>query len=134
MRLPIFAIVALGAAIPLHAQSQPQTQRQAQKRSSAQPAHEGPLELPCAKILSMPSSDYIAQVVAIDDSNVDGQLRGIHRYGACYDARTERLAASLGRQGKGPLMGARGNFGDFESALKNFMAKALEEAQQSSKV
>jgi hypothetical protein len=82
----------------------------------------------------MPSSDYIAQVVAIDDSNVDGQLRGIHRYGACYDARTERLAASLGRQGKGPLMGVRGNFGDFESALKSFTAKALEEAQQSSKV
>ena len=82
----------------------------------------------------MPSSDFIAQVVAIDDSNVDGQLRGIRQYGDCYNARTDRLAASLGKQGKGPLMGARGNFGDFESALKNFTAKALEEAQQSSKV
>jgi hypothetical protein len=133
-RLPILAIIALSAAIPLRVQSQPQTQGQAQKRPSPQPVYESPLELPCAKILAMPSSDFIAQVVAIDDSNVDGQLRGIRQYGACYDARTDRLAASLGKQGKGPLMGARGNFGDFESALKNFTAKALEEAQQSSKV
>lgn len=134
MRLAILAIIALSAALPLRAQSSPQTERQAQKRSSAQPVYDGPLELPCAKILAMPSSDFVAQVVAIDDSNVDVQLRGIHQYGACYDARTDRLAASLGKQGKGPLMGTRGNFGDFESALKNFTAKALEEAQQSSKV
>jgi len=134
MRLPIFAIIALSAAIPLRAQTSPQTQGQAQKRTPAQRVYDGPLELPCAKVLAMPSSDFIAQVVAIDDSSVDGELRGMRRYGACYDARTDRLAASLGKQGKGPLMGARGNFGDFESALKNFTAKALEEAQQSSKV
>ena len=134
MRLLMLAIILLSATIPLRAQSQPQTQGRAQKKSSAPTVHEGPLELPCAKILAMPSSDFIAQVVAIDDSNVDGQLRGIRQYGACYDARTNRLAASLGKQGNGPLMGARGNFGDFESALKNFTAKALEEAQQSSKV
>src|SRR5579862_7066645 len=132
VRQPILAIIALSAALPLRVQSSPQGQ--AQKRSSAQSVYEGPLELPCAKILAMPSSDFIAQVVAIDDSNVDGQLRGIRQYGACYDARTDRLSASLGKQGKGPLMGARGNFGDFESVLKNFTAKALEEAQQSSKV
>jgi hypothetical protein len=134
MRLPIFAIIALSATLALRAQNQPQTQGQAQKRSSAEPLYEGPLHFPCAKILAMPSSDFIAQVVAIDDSNVDGQLRGIRQYGACYDARTDRLAASLGKQGKGPLMGARGNFDDFESVLKIFTAKALEEAQQSSKV
>jgi hypothetical protein len=134
MRLPILAIIALSAAVPLRAQSSPQTQGQAQKKSSAQPVYQDPLDLPCAKILAVPSSDFIAQVVAIDDSNVDGQLRGIRQYGACYDGRTNRLAASLGKQGKGPLMGARGNFGDFESALKNFTAKALEEAQQSPKV
>jgi len=134
MRLLILAIIAFSAALPLLAQNQPQTQGQAQKRSSSEPVYEGPLHFPCAKILAMPSSDFIAQVVAIDDSNVDGQLRGIRQYGACYDARTDRLAASLGKQGKGPLMGARGNFGDFESVLKNFTARALEEAQQSSKV
>src|SRR5271156_4521153 len=92
------------------------------------------LGMACAKILAMPSSDFIAQVVAIDDSNKDGQLRGIAAYGKCYDGRTDRLAASLSKQGKGPLMGARGDFGDFESTLKNFTAKALEEVQESSKV
>lgn len=73
----------------------------------------------------MPSSDYIAKIVAIDDSNVDGQLRGIRRYGACYDARTDALAASLGRSGKGPNKTARADFAAFESALKTFTAKAL---------
>jgi hypothetical protein len=133
-RLSILAIVGLCAAIPLRAQSQTRTQGQAQKKSSSEPVYEGPLGLPCARVLAMPSSDFIAQVVAIDDSNVDGQLRGIRRYGACYDARTDRLAVSLGKQGKGPLMGAHGNFGDFELALKDFTAKALEEAQQPSGV
>ncbi|HXR09229.1 MAG TPA: hypothetical protein VN792_00570 [Candidatus Acidoferrales bacterium] len=106
--------------------AQPQAQGQSQKRSSPQPVYEGPLELPCAKILAMPSSDYIAQIVAIDDSNVDGQLRGIRRYGACYDARTDALAASLVKTGKGPRAGARADFRDFDAALKDFTAKALE--------
>jgi hypothetical protein len=105
--------------------AQPQAQRQLQKRSSPQPVYEGPLELPCAKVLAMPSSDYIAQIVAIDDSNVDGQLRGIRRYGACYDARTDALAASLVKTGKGPRAGARADFRDFDAALKDFTAKAL---------
>jgi hypothetical protein len=105
--------------------ARPQAQGQSQKRSAPQPVYEGPLELPCARILAMPSSDYIAQVVAIDDSNADGQLRGIRRYGACYDARTDTLAASLARSGKGPRKAARTDFSSFESALKDFTAKAL---------
>ncbi len=36
-----------------------------------------------------------------------------------------RLATTLGRSGKGPLMGANGNFGDFQAALKDFSTKAL---------
>jgi hypothetical protein len=106
--------------------AQPQAQAQAQKRSSPQPAYESPDQLPCPKVLATPSSDYIAQIVAIDDSNVDGQLRGIRRYGACYDARTDALAASLARSGKGPAKAARADFAAFESALKDFTAKALE--------
>ena len=105
--------------------AQPQAQGQSQKRSPPHSVYEGPLELPCAKILAMPSSDYIAQIVAIDDSNVDGQLRGIRRYGACYDGRTDALAASLARRGKGPAKAARADFAAFESALKDFTAKAF---------
>jgi hypothetical protein len=108
--------------------ARPQAQGQSQKKPSPHPVYEGPLELPCAKILAMPSSDYIAQVVAIDDSHVDGQLRGIRKYGACYDAGTEALAASLARRGKGPDKAARADFAAFESALKDFTAKALADA------
>jgi hypothetical protein len=105
--------------------AQPQPQGQSQKKSSPQPPYDGPLELPCARILAMLSSDYIAQIVAIDDSNVDGQLRGIRRYGACYNARTDALAAFLARSGKGPGKAARADFAAFESALKDFTVKAL---------
>ena len=108
--------------------ARPQAQGQSQRRSFPQPVYEGPLELPCAKVLAMPSSDYIAQIVAIDDSNVDGQLRGIRRYGACYDARTDALAASLARRGKGPSKAPRADFAAFESALKDFTAKAFADA------
>jgi hypothetical protein len=73
----------------------------------------------------MPSPDYIAQIVAIDDSYVDGELRGIGRYRACYDSRTDRLAASLALRGKGPDKAARADFAAFESALKDFTATTL---------
>lgn len=106
--------------------AQTQAQGQSQKKSSPQPVYQSPDQLPCAKVLAMSSSDYIAQMVGIDDSKVDGQLRGIGRYGACYDARTDALAASLARSGKGPAKAARADFAAFEVALKDFTAKALE--------
>jgi hypothetical protein len=83
------------------------------------------LGMTCAQILQMSSSDWIAKFTGTDDSVVDGQLRGIRVYGACYDARTDRLAASLAKTGKGPLMGARGDFQDFEKSIQDFTAKAL---------
>lgn len=79
----------------------------------------------CAKILALPSWEYIAKYVAIDDSNLDGQLRGIGRYGKCYDARTDSIAAVSARTRKGPTKAAREDFAAFESALKNFTTKAL---------
>jgi len=98
----------------------PRSQGQTQSRP-AQNTDE--LGMTCAKVLALPSSDYIAKYVAINDSNLDGQLRGIGRYGKCYDARTDSIAALLAR--KGPTKAARDNFAAFESALKNFTAKAL---------
>ncbi len=83
------------------------------------------LGMTCAQILQMTSSDWIARIAAMDDSVEDGQLRGIRVYGQCYDERTDRLAVSLARSGKGPLMGARGDFRDFDAALKDFTAMAL---------
>lgn len=83
------------------------------------------LGMTCAQILQMTSSDWIAKFVGNAESTEDRQLRGIRVYGACYDARTDRLAASLAKTGKGPLMGARGDFQDFEKSIQDFTAKAL---------
>jgi hypothetical protein len=108
------------------------------------------LGMSCAQILQMSSTDWIAHFKAsptkdanpgadnlaneagkprAGTSDSQSTLRAISAYGKCYDARTDRLAASLGRTGKGPLMGVRGNFRDFETALKNFTVVALSVAQ-----
>jgi len=91
------------------------------------------LGMTCAQILAMTSADWVAHFndklgeKAMNEmkTNLEGTVRGLAVYGQCYDARTNRLAASLGKSGKGPLMGARGNFRDFELAADEFAAKSL---------
>ena len=92
------------------------------------------LGMSCAQILQMSSTDWVAHFhektsqagkPSADSSDAQATLRAIAAYGKCFDARTDRLSASLGQSGKGPLMGVRGNFRDFEAALKNFTAIAL---------
>lgn len=92
----------------------------AQKQSSAD--HLG---FTCAQILQMSSTDWVKKLTGAKDATDSTTIQAISTYGKCYDARTSRLAASLGKSGKGPLMGARGNFADFEHALNDFAAKAL---------
>jgi|HubBroStandDraft_6_1064221.scaffolds.fasta_scaffold42513_2 hypothetical protein len=110
------------------------------------------LGMSCAQILQMSSTDWVVhfheKASQAKDANPGAQnheseagrpsaetadpqltLRAIETYGKCYDARTDRLAASLGQSGKGPLMGVRGNFRDFEAALKSFTAIALNVTQ-----
>jgi len=100
--------------------------RSSQGQAQSRPAQNADqLAMTCAKVLALSSSDYIAKYVAIDDSNLDGQLRGIGRYGKCYDARTDSIAALLARSRRGPTKAARDDFAAFESALKNFTMKAL---------
>jgi hypothetical protein len=83
----------------------------------------------CAQILKMSSMEWVVYFndksgqSAPHDSN--SVIRAIAVYGKCYDERTNRLAATLGKSGKGPLMGATGNFRDFQKALDDFTAKAL---------
>lgn len=82
----------------------------------------------CAQILKMNSTEWISY--ALDKVGPAGDkpgatLRGIASYGECYDERTNRLAATLGKSGKGPLMGTNGNFRDFQKALDDFTMKAL---------
>jgi hypothetical protein len=110
------------------------------------------LGMSCAQILQMSSTEWIAHSGEKASQTKDAKpgaeshgseavkpyaesagpqatLRAIDAYGKCYDARTDRLAASLAKSGKGPLMGLRGNFRDFETALKNFASVALGVAQ-----
>jgi hypothetical protein len=88
------------------------------------------LGMACAQVLAMNSTDWVAKFTAAKDTTPENTALAIEAYGKCYDARTTSLSASLGKQGQGPLMGARGNFGDFESALRVFTAKALAANQQ----
>jgi hypothetical protein len=92
------------------------------------------LGLTCAQILRMTSTDWVAKYVRVKNgagaaNTANGKdqaiLSAIDVYGKCYDEGTNRVAAALRRSGKGPLMGARGNFQNFEQALKGFEAKAL---------
>jgi len=90
--------------------------------ASAMPDRMG---MTCAQILRMTSSKWVSVYAVKRGENPENAIRAIKVYGACYDARTDRLAAALAKTGKGPLMGATGNFRDSDAALKDFMAKAL---------
>ncbi len=87
------------------------------------------LGLTCAQILQMTSTAWVAHFAektgGASVASAPVAVRGITAYGKCYDARTNQLAASLGKSGRGPLMGATGNFRDFQKALDDFTAKAL---------
>ena len=83
------------------------------------------LGMSCAQIVETSSADWVRKFTTGKSAAPDATVRALAVYGECYDARTNRLATSLGKSGKGPLMGARGNFRDFEQALKDFTAKVL---------
>ena len=82
----------------------------------------------CAQILKMSSTEWIsysADKTATPADKPGAPLHAIAAYGKCYEERTNHLAATLGKSGKGPLMGANGNFRDFQKALDDFTLKAL---------
>jgi len=93
--------------------------------SQNQPTSADRLGLTCTQILQLSSTDWVKKFTTANGATSDSTIRAINVYGKCYDARTSRLAAALGKAGRGPLMGARGNFGDFDNALKAFETKAL---------
>jgi hypothetical protein len=85
--------------------------------------------LTCTQILQMISTTWVAHFAekAGTPNNAASPVavRAITAYGKCYEARTNQAAASLGKSGRGPLIGALGNFRDFQKALDDFTAKAL---------
>jgi hypothetical protein len=116
------AIAALALCVLLAPASHSQAKPAA--KPSAAPTAADRLGKTCAQILRMTSTEWVAQYKE-KVASPEVVVRALGVYGQCYDARTNRLAASLAKTGKGPLMGARGNFQDFEKALDDFTAKAL---------
>jgi len=112
----VLLILALPGAV--RAQSKPHPKPDADR-----------LGMTCAQILTMSSTEwvhYVGEKTHLDAANMPYDLlRGNAAYGRCYDARTDALAGTLARNGKGPSRAARADFAAFETALKGFAAKAL---------
>jgi len=122
MRLFCASLIALMLAPAGFAQTKP---------AQTKAADPDRLGLTCAQILQMTSMAWVAQFTEkAGNSSAPVAVRAITAYGKCYDARTNQLAASLGKSGRGPLMGALGNFRDFQKALDDFSAKALAESNK----
>src|ERR1700740_1239713 len=87
------------------------------------------LGVTCAQDPQLTSPPWVVPVAektgTANDAAAPAAIRAITAYGKCYEARTNQVAASLGKSGRGPLMGALGNFRDFQKALDDFTAKAL---------
>jgi hypothetical protein len=124
MKLGVKLLIAIAASLLLSPFGIASTQ--APKAQSPNPDRLG---LTCTQILQMTSTQWVTHFTAKKGAKKDDEtpftLRAIAVYGKCYDARTDHLAATLGKSGTGPLMGANGNFRDFDQAVNNFMAKAL---------
>jgi hypothetical protein len=77
--------------------------------------------LTCTQILQISSTDWIKKFTAAKDATEPSTIQAISSYGKCYDARTNRLAASLGKKAYAALYEKQFRY-DFyrEYALKNF--------------
>jgi len=87
------------------------------------------LGLSCGQILQMSSADWVARFNKENGATSETTERATAAYGKCYDARTDAVAASLVRKGAAPPKSVRANFAGFEGALKQFVLKAMAEAQ-----
>jgi hypothetical protein len=122
-----FAGVFAASGVALEAQQTGATTPAPKAQSGVGASHSGVTRgtLACSTVLQSSSADYIAQYATAHSTSQDDTLKAIDTYSKCYEARTNRLAASLNKSGKGPLMGANGNFRDFQAALKSFTTKSL---------
>lgn len=80
--------------------------------------------MPCQEVLKMSSTDFVHKYTKIHGDNTIEITKAIYAYGNCYDQAQDEILDQLNKQGKGPLMGASGNFKDFETALNNFTKTA----------
>jgi hypothetical protein len=118
--LSAVGLIAAGLALVCLPQAKP---------AQAKSADADRLGLSCAQLLQMTSTAWVAHYAektgTPNNKTAPTTVRAITAYGKCYEARTNQVAASLGKSGRGPLMGALGNFREFQKALDDFTAKAL---------
>src|SRR5271163_1073429 len=124
-RAPIVLLLAILAIVPPEVPANSATEAYGSDTVQTQSQSPDRLGLTCTQMLQMPSDQWVKKFIAAKGADPQITIRAISAYGKCYDARTNSLAAALGKSGKGPLMGARGNFRDFQKALDDFSAKAL---------
>lgn len=125
MKQLLLAAIALCLSFPVFAQT-----KSAKPPASASARDQ--LGMTCAQILELSSAEWVSQFNEKESakakdvaSSEQKTVRAIAAYGKCYDARTDRLAASLAKSSAGPLMGARANLRDLQQALDAFTSKAL---------
>lgn len=104
-----------------------QTKPKQQHATSASPAADR-MGLTCPEILQIGSTDWVARFNKEKDVSPQGTARAVAAYGKCYDARTDTLAAALAKKA-GPSKPARTDFLSFENALREFVSKAVSDAQ-----
>ncbi len=80
---------------------------------------------PCDIVLSQNSSDWVRTYVKTYGDNTLEQVKAIYQYGVCYDQKLAAVKQKLNAQNQSPLMGANGNFHDFEAARIAMVEKAL---------
>lgn len=81
----------------------------------------------CDEVLKLSSMDFVKKYTKAHGENTIETVKAIYEYGACYDQAQDAIRDQLNQSGKGPFMGASGNFRDFETALNKFTQTALEQ-------
>jgi hypothetical protein len=82
--------------------------------------------MPCNEVLKFPSLEFVKKYTQVHGQNTLETTNAIYQYSNCYDQALDSLRDKLNQQGSGPLMGATGQFRDFEMALNKFTTTALD--------
>src|SRR5262250_2968380 len=123
MKISTAVAILLFVTHGLLAQTKP-SQQHATSASSAADR----MGLTCPQILQIGSTDSVARFKKEKDASPQCTARAVAAYGKCYDARTDTLAAALAKKA-GPSKTARTDFLSFENALREFVSKAVSDAQ-----
>lgn len=86
---------------------------------------------PCKVVLDSTAEQWIEQYTQKNGNNTLAKVKAILRYEHCFNEALKTRKVVLDRSGKGPLMGAMGNYRDFQNALKDFTHIAIRACGQS---